>query len=185
MRCPLYVEVLVGRAVEQQGEHHLGEELALQVRLRRGRLGQPPLDVADAVIGDHVPAAFGPGALLNGPGDRLSVPGQPGQRGVHLAVPHRFPPAEEHVVVTLEVIAVTRPPFKEPEQCQWNAHTRETTPRVFSHIVVEPESFTREWPTALRGAAAAPAGLAPSGSLARSSSARAPVPAAGKQDATC
>ena len=49
---------VVGRPVQHQGEHHLDEQLALQVRLRRDGLGQPPLHVRDALVGDDVPAAF-------------------------------------------------------------------------------------------------------------------------------
>src|SRR5215469_12046692 len=136
MRGPLRVEVAPGRAIEQHGEHHLGEKLALQIRLRLGRLGQPSLDVGDAAIGDHIPSAFGPGPLLNRPGHRLPVPGQPGQRGVHLAVPHLLPAAEVHVVVALQVVAVARPALEQAQQCQRNAHIRENTPRVFSRKVV-------------------------------------------------
>jgi hypothetical protein len=66
----------------------------VQVRLRRGRLGQPPLHIGRACPGDDIPPALGPSLLLDGPGDRLSVPGQPGQGRVHLAVAQRLASAE-------------------------------------------------------------------------------------------
>ena len=49
VRRPLGVQVSVGRPVEHQRQHHLGEQLALQVGLGRDRLGQPPVYLGDAV----------------------------------------------------------------------------------------------------------------------------------------
>ena len=96
-----------------------------------GGTGSPShlLHLGDAALGDDVPAALGPGPLLDRPGDRLPVPGQPGQRRVHLAVAQRPALAEVRVVVPFQVIAVARPALKQPKQCQRNTHTRENTPQ--------------------------------------------------------
>ena len=122
VRRPLGVQVVVGRTVEHQGEYHLGEQLTLQVRLGRDRLGQPPLHIRDARLSDDVPPAFGPGPLLDRPGHRFSVPGQPGQGCVHLAVAQRPALAEVRVVVPFQVIPVAWPPLEQAKKSQRNTH---------------------------------------------------------------
>jgi hypothetical protein len=123
VRRPLDVQVVVGRLAEHEREHDLGEQLALQVRLRRRGLGEPLLHVGDALVGDDVPAPFRPGPLLDGPGHGLPVPGQPRQRGIHLAVAQRPPLPEVGVVVALQVIPMAGPALKQPQQRQRNTHT--------------------------------------------------------------
>jgi hypothetical protein len=113
VRRPLDIQVAVGRAPDHQRQHDLAEQLALQVRVGRDRFAEPFVDLGHAVLGDGVPAALGPGLLLDRAGDRLPVPGQPGQRRVDLAVP-QLPLAEVRVVVPFQVIAVARPALKQP-----------------------------------------------------------------------
>src|SRR5262249_16494556 len=105
---------------------------ALQVRRRRGGLGRPPLPVRNPRLGDQVPAPLWPSPLLHRAGDRLPVPGQPGQGRVHLAVPQRPAPPEVRVIVPFQVIPVAWPPLEQAKQRQRNTHSWENTPRVFS-----------------------------------------------------
>src|SRR6185312_8594806 len=115
------------------------------------------LHVGDTLVGDDVPAPFRPGPLLDGPGQGFPVPGQPRQRGIHLAVAQRPPLPEVSVVVALQVIPMAGPALKQPQQRQRNTHIRETTSRVVSRIVVDlvswgivasngPESAARSLP---------------------------------------
>src|SRR6202030_2676684 len=92
VRRPLHVQVAVGRPAEQQGEHHLGEQLAGQVRLRRGRLRPAPPPPRPAPSAAAAPPPPPP-------------PGRAGEGGrVHLAVAQRPAPAEVRVVVPFQVI---------------------------------------------------------------------------------
>ena len=66
----------------------------------------------------------------------LAVPGQPAERRVDLPERQLLAPAEVGVVVALEVIAVARLPFKQPEQGQGDAHPPEYTLSVYSAQVL-------------------------------------------------
>jgi hypothetical protein len=66
----LDVQVLLGGPAEHQRQHDLGEQDGLQVRLGRGRLGQPAFDVLDAGLRDGVPLAVRALAVLGGTSDR-------------------------------------------------------------------------------------------------------------------
>ena len=104
-----------GRRIDTLGE-------AERSALRRDRLPQPRLELGRALLGDHVALAVGPGAGLRFAHHHLAVAGQPAQRGVELPERQRPAAAEERVVVALEVVAVARLAFEEPEQGEGNAH---------------------------------------------------------------
>ena len=123
VRGPLHVEVLLRRAAEHEREHDLHEEVGLEVGLGRDRLGEPRLDLALPGLGDGVALAVRTGSGLSLAGDRLSVPRQAGEGGVHLAERKRPAPAEVGVVVALQVVAVARFAVEEPEEGHGNAHT--------------------------------------------------------------
>ena len=67
VRRALGIEVTVGRAAQHQRQHDLGEQHRLQVRLGRGGLRQPPLDIGDACLSDGVTLAVRPVAGAAGP----------------------------------------------------------------------------------------------------------------------
>ena len=91
VRGALDVEVLLRRAAEHEGEHDLHEEVGLEVGLGRDRLGEPRLDLALPGLGDGVALAVRTGPGLSLAGDRLSVPREAGEGGVHLAERQRPP----------------------------------------------------------------------------------------------
>jgi len=119
---PLGVQVPLRVPVEHEGQHDLGEEHRLQVRLGGDGLGQPGLEVGRALLGDHVPLAVGSGAGLRVADHDLAVARQPAQRGVELPERERLAPAEQRVVVALEVVAVAGLALEEAEQGQRDAH---------------------------------------------------------------
>jgi hypothetical protein len=118
----LGVQILLGGPLEHQGQDDLGEQDALQIRLRGDRLGQPSTHFGGALLGDDVALAVGAVARLSLVHDDLAVAGEAAQRRIHLPERQRLPPAEEHVVVALEVIAMARLTLKQAQQCQRNAH---------------------------------------------------------------
>jgi hypothetical protein len=100
------VEEPTGIPPRQQRQDHLREQDRLQVRLGRLRLGQPPLEIGDALVGDGIALALGPLASLGADHNRPAIPLQPAQGGVHVPERHRLVSAETLVEGPLELIAV-------------------------------------------------------------------------------
>ena len=123
MRGALDVEVLLRGTTEHEREHDLHEEVGLEVGLGRDRLGEPRLDLVLPGLGDRVALAVRTGSRLSLAGDRLPVPREAGEGGVHLAEGKRPAAAEVGVVVALQVVAVARFTIEEPEEGHRNAHT--------------------------------------------------------------
>src|SRR5215813_4352854 len=92
------------------------------MRLRLDRRGQPAGELDTAQRGDGVSLAIRASARFHIPAGYLAVPGQPPERGVHLAEWQRFAAAEVRVVVALEVIPVARLTLEQTEKGQRNCH---------------------------------------------------------------
>ena len=88
------------------------------------RLVQPRLDVLFAGFADDVTLAVRALACFGRARDHLAVAGETGEGGIDLAEGEGLFPTEVGVVVTLEVIPVTRLPVEQPEQSQRHAHRR-------------------------------------------------------------
>ena len=116
---------------EHEREHHLHEELALEVRLRRDRFQEPCLDLVAPRRGDRVPLALGASPRLRLTRDRLPVTGESREGRIHLSERQWSTPSEVLVVVPLELVAVTWLAVQESEECHGNAHICEHTLRVY------------------------------------------------------
>jgi len=113
---PLPVEDVGGGAPGQQGQHHLGVEGALQVRLRLLRPAEPLLHIGDPRGGDRVPLALRPLPRLDRVHLDQAVPQQSGQGGVHLSVGQRAILAEPFVIGPFEVVPVAGLALQQGEQ---------------------------------------------------------------------
>src|SRR5664279_934413 len=94
------------------------------MRFGLDRLGQPGMHFGHALFGDHVALELGAGSELRFAGFDLAVPGESRQRRVDLPERQWLAPAEEFVVVALEVVAVARFAFEQAEEGQWHRHTQ-------------------------------------------------------------
>src|SRR5262249_18513925 len=135
----LGVQVPLRGAAEHERQYHLGEQHGLQVWFGLDRFGEPGLHLGRAQRRDDVPLAVRP---LTGPDvadDHLAVPGQPAEGRVDLTEGQRSAPAEEGVVVALQVVAVARFAFEQAEQGQRDAHAdtihRGYTSRIYPRRV--------------------------------------------------
>src|SRR5215469_1310689 len=131
MRGTLPVQVSLGGLAEHQRQRHLREQHGLQVRLRLDRIGKPCVDLGPAGVGDRVALAIGSLARLRLAAGDLAVAGQPAEGGVNLPERQLLASPEVGVVITLEVVPVTRFTFEQAKQGQWNAHSREYTLGIY------------------------------------------------------
>ena len=92
------------------------------MRLGRLRLGQPPLEVGDALLGDGVALALGALARLGADDDGPAVALEPAERGVHLAERQRLVVAEALVEGPLELVTVRRRRLEQAEEGEGGAH---------------------------------------------------------------
>jgi hypothetical protein len=136
---PLGVEEPVGVPPGQQGEHDLGEQDRLQVRLGLLGFGQPAFEVGDAPFGDGVALPLGPLARLCAHHDRPTVAPEASERGVHLAERERLVAAEALIEGLFELVAVRRTTLEQAEKREGGAHVRHYTQRVCTRLIVAPE----------------------------------------------
>ena len=101
MGTALGVEVELSGAPKHEGEHDLGEEFSLEMRLGLDRLAQPRFDLVPAHLRDRVALAFGPGPGLHLTWEDLSVARQATERRVDLAERERLAAPEVAVVIAL------------------------------------------------------------------------------------
>lgn len=123
VRCSLRLEVGVGGLVGVEGQHDLDEQLGVDRGIRWVGFSKPTVKVGRAVRGDAVALAVG--ALAGFLAGELDEPVtfEASEGGVHLAVPHGLEVPESAVPGSLEVVAVARFAFEEPEEGVCRAHT--------------------------------------------------------------
>ncbi len=119
----LRIQQPVGVVVEQQGDHGLGEQLALQGF--GGHIGgeEPLPHLVPAGNGGLILLAVRTAAALLAQGDDQLVTEHPGQRGIHLPECQRFLGAEIAVIGMLQVVPIAGLPAQQPEEGKRVVHT--------------------------------------------------------------